>query len=114
MFMYENECDLLSIPVLSNISPSNTPHFFTHIILSLGCYKTEMDALCHPNFRACLRAVDLIGISEDEPSLKRYAEELLSKYIEEQLVEKRRRSHRTKTLFAKGESRSRLKNQKNY
>ena len=86
VFIYDDECDLLPVPVLSNTSPANTPHFMTHIILSLGCYKTEIDALFHPNFRECLRAVDLIGTSEDEPSLKRYAEELSSKYIEEQLV----------------------------
>ena len=86
MLIYDDECDLLPVPVLSNTLPANTPHFLTHIILSLGCYKTEIDALCHPNFRACLHAVNLIGISEDELSLNKYAEELTLKYIEEQLV----------------------------
>ena len=74
MIIYDDECDLLPAPVLSNMSPANAPHFLTRVILSLGCYKTEIDALCHPNFCVCLSSVKLIGTSEDESSLKKYAE----------------------------------------
>ena len=51
----------LPIPVLSNTSPTNAAQFLTHIILSLGKYETEIDALTHLTSRGCLRAVGLIG-----------------------------------------------------
>ena len=86
LFIYVDECDLLSVPILSNTSPLNTPHFLIHVILSLGRYKKEIDALCYPNFRACLRAVNIIGILDNEPSLKKYSEDLSQKYIEEQFI----------------------------
>ena len=85
-FIYEDENDLLPIPVLSNTSPVNSIQFLIHIILSLGSYKTEIDALCHANFRQCLRAVKLIGTSDDFETLKRDSEQLTTKFINEQLV----------------------------
>ena len=44
-FFYKDETDLLPVPVISGTSPANAQQFLTHIILSLGKYQTEMDAL---------------------------------------------------------------------
>ena len=50
-FIYKSDEDnLLPIPVLSTTSPENPIHFLLHIILSLGDYDTERDALTHPSF----------------------------------------------------------------
>ena len=46
-FIYEGNNEILPVPVVSNTSPSNTLHFLTRIILSLGYYETEIDALSH-------------------------------------------------------------------
>lgn len=85
-FFYEDELDLLPVPVVSQSSPENAQRFLTHIILSLGEYETEMNALTHPTFRDSLRSVGLIGDSVDEHSLRVYARKLTCRYIEEQLV----------------------------
>ena len=50
-FIYEDESEILPIPVLSTTSPRNTLHFLIHIILSMGNYTTEIDSLCHLSFR---------------------------------------------------------------
>ena len=69
-FIHEDDLDLLPIPVLSNTNPENTIHFLIHIILSMGQYKTEMDALCHASFRDCLREVKLIGTATENVLLQ--------------------------------------------
>lgn len=76
----------LPIPVASDVRPDNAHQFLTHIILSLGKYDTEIDALSHPNTRDCLRAVGLIGNSSDADQLRQYSNNLTRLYIEEQLV----------------------------
>ena len=67
-------CDVgtgnLPIPVLSNTSPTNVTQFLTHVILSLGKYDTEIDALTHRTSRGCLKAVGLIGDRSDADSLQ--------------------------------------------
>ena len=85
-FFYQDDTEILPVPVVSNISPKNTQHFLTHIILSLGHYETEIDALCHASFRECLQSVKLIGSDTDEDSRKMDSKQLLLKYIQEQLV----------------------------
>ena len=80
------EENLLPIPVLSMISPENPIHFLIHIILSMGKYDTEIDALTHPSFRDCFKEVQLIGEDEDEYSLKQYVNDLTKSYIESQVV----------------------------
>ena len=60
----------LPIPVPSDVRPENAHQFITHIILSLGKYDTEIDALSHSNTRECLRAVGLIGSSNGANCLK--------------------------------------------
>ena len=54
IFISKSNGNLLPIPVLSDISPHNTIHFLIHVILSIGSYETEIDALNHPSFRSCL------------------------------------------------------------
>ena len=72
--------------MVSSTSPSNAQYFLIHIILSLGKYETEIDALLHPFMRDCLREVKFIGTSTDEDSLRRYSSILTHKYICEQVV----------------------------
>ena len=76
----------LPIPVLSNTSPTNVTQFLTHVILSLGKYDTEIDALTHRTSRGCLKAVGLIGDQSDADSLQQYSNMLTKRYIEEQVV----------------------------
>ena len=83
---HEDKANLVPIDVPSGISPANAQQFLIHIILSLGRYKTEMDAMTHPTIRDSLRAVGLIGDESDEESLMKYLAQLTHKYIEEQLV----------------------------
>ena len=83
---HEDDDSMLPIPLLSNTSPENFIHFLIHIILSLGQYNTEIDALSHASFKECLRAVNLIGDNDDEQSLKQYVKNLMRQYIESQVV----------------------------
>ena len=85
-FFHDDNATILPIQVLSNTSPSNAHNFLIHIILSLGKYDTEIDALTHQSIRKCLQHVALIGENEDEESLKEYSRKLTRRYIEEQLV----------------------------
>ena len=71
-FIHIDQSNLLPIPVLSNTSPSNSIHFMIHIILSEGHFETEIDAMIHPLFRDCLRAVGSIWSDTDQESLKTY------------------------------------------
>ena len=87
IFIYKSDEDnLLPIPVLSTTSPENPIHFLLHVILSLGNYDTERDALTHPSFRDSLRAVKFIGDNNDEESLKQYVKDITKLYIESQIV----------------------------
>ena len=76
----------MPVPVLSDTSLHNSVHFLIHIILSLGRYNTEIDALNHPSFWTCLQSVDLIGNNTDTESLVHYVNVLTKKYIVSQLV----------------------------
>ena len=58
-FLMQEEKDLLPVPVMSNTSPENSVHFLVHVILSMGQYNTEIDALCQSSFRVCLQNVNL-------------------------------------------------------
>ena len=85
-FIFNDKGMLLPVPVLSNSSPSNAHNFLIHIILSLGEYDTEIDALTQQTMRKCLQHVGLIGEEGEEDSLRMYSGRLSRKYIEEQLV----------------------------
>ena len=75
-YVYNDNTDNLPVPVVSGISPENAQQFLTHIILSLGKYNTEIDALTHPTIRDSLREVGLIGHEIDLESLKMYSAQL--------------------------------------
>ena len=44
---FSEKNDHLPIVVTTNSTPFNIHHFVTHIVLSLGKYDTEVDALTH-------------------------------------------------------------------
>ena len=99
-FIYKSDEDnLLPIPVLSTTSPENPINFLLHIILSLGNYDTELDALTHPSFRDSLRSVKLIGENNDEESLRQYIREITKLYIESQIVYYPNSMKRTETYI---------------
>ena len=85
-FIHDDGLDLLPIPVMTNVNPSNTHLFFVHVILSLGKYVTEMDVLKNASPRVCLQKARLIGMEENDESRQQYANDLLRKYILEQVV----------------------------
>ena len=81
-----DEEDLLPIPVISPISPENPIQFLIHIILTMGNYQTEIDAMNHPSFRDCFQKVRLIGDNDDEESLQQYVKDITRLYIASQVV----------------------------
>ena len=85
-FLHEQLTTQLPIPVLSNVSPRNPMQFVLHILLSLGRFATEVDISVHPSLRESFRMAHLIGPNTDEASLTIYSNNLLRKYILEQLV----------------------------
>ena len=77
--------DHLPIPVFSYITPTMTTSFVLHIMLSMGCFDTEIDLCMHQSLRECLRYCKLIGTDDDEVSLLEYTKVLTRRYIEEQV-----------------------------
>ena len=82
---YTNESDLLPVPVFSYIKPTLSVQFIYHIMLSMGCFATEIDLIMHLSLRESLRYAKLIGPSNDPSDLQDYSNKLLYHYIEEQL-----------------------------
>ena len=76
----------LPIPVTTNSTPFNPHHFLTHVVLSLGKYDTEVDALSHRSYRESFRASGLIGNSDELEDLRRYSRRLTRRYVLEQVV----------------------------
>ena len=76
----------LPIPVTTNSTPFNPHHFLTHVVLSLGKYDTEIDALTHGSYRESFRASGLIGNSDKLPDLQEYSRRLTRRYVLEQVV----------------------------
>ena len=60
-FFHDDELDLLPIPVMTNVNPSNTHSFFIHIVLLLGKYATEIDVLRNTTPRECFEKAKLVG-----------------------------------------------------
>ena len=44
--------------------------FLLHIMLSLGCFDTEVDITLHSSLHECLKYCGDIGPNEDEQALK--------------------------------------------
>ena len=76
----------LPIPVPSNSDPHNRHQFLTLLILLLGKYDTEVDALTHGSFWNALRSTNLIGGRDDVELLKDHSRKLTRLYVEEQVV----------------------------
>ena len=87
-FIHDHDDSIESLPILvpSNSRPNNAHHFIIHIVLSLGRYDTEVDALTHSTIRKCFQKTGLIGDATDTDSLKEYSNKLTRRYIELQLV----------------------------
>ena len=75
----------LPIPVFSYIKPTTGFQFIHHILLSMGCYDTEIDLTLQPSLREAFRYAMLIGPSNEHSDLERYSNQLLYRWIEEQL-----------------------------
>ena len=76
----------LPIPVYSYIKPTMGSRFILHIMLSMGRYDTEYDLNLHRSLRESLRHCELIGDSNEPDELEKYSDQLLCRYIVEQLV----------------------------
>jgi hypothetical protein len=83
---YLNPNPNLPIPVPSDVRPTNAHQFLTHIVLSLGKYDTEIDALTNSTSRECFLKAGLIGNATDSESLQHYSNQLTRQYIVEQVV----------------------------
>ena len=81
----ENRKSHLPIPVFSFMRPTNGIQFLNHILLSMGEFSTEIELMTHQSIRDCFRYAKMIGDGEGEVDLQVYSNELLVKYIKEQL-----------------------------
>ena len=77
----------LQVPVPSQITPQNAHQFILHILLKYGRFETEVDLTTHPSVRDSFRYAKLIGNNTDEQSLIAYSNNLLHKYIVEEVFE---------------------------
>ena len=84
--LYDDDQRHIPVPVFSYMKPTIGPRFLLHIMLSMGEFETELDFILHPTIRDSLRYVNLIGPNNDEESLQEYSNQLLYKFIVEQLV----------------------------
>jgi hypothetical protein len=75
----------LPIPVYSYIKPTMGTQFILHLLLSMGHFNTEIDLTLKENLRESFRCANLIGPLNDDDSLQQYSNELLKKFIKEQL-----------------------------
>ena len=82
----DSDEDHLPIPVYSSIKPSMAPEFILSTLLSLGRFSTERELLLHDKLSKCFRHAKLIGMEEDEESLKQYSNQVMYKYISTQLL----------------------------
>ena len=89
-YMSELLCDdsnkHLPVPLYSFTRPSIGEKFILHILLSLGHYSTEWDLLHHRTLRESFRYAKLIRESDDENDLRHDINNIMTKFIVEQLV----------------------------
>ena len=78
-------CAHLPIPVFSHIKPTTGFQFIHHILLSMGCFDTEVDLILHPSLREAFRYAKLIGPPNERNNLENYSKKLLYRWIKEQL-----------------------------
>lgn len=75
----------LLIPVCSYIKLKTWYQFIYHVLLSIGYFSTEVDLVLHQNLIEAFRYAKLIGLSKNPDDLQTYSNQLLYKWIEEQL-----------------------------
>ena len=75
----------LLIPVFSYIKPTTGYQFIHHVLLSMGCFSTEVDLILHQNLREAFRYAKLISPSKDPDNLQMYSNQLLYRWITEKL-----------------------------
>ena len=85
-FILDSKMKHLPIPVYSYIKPTMGTQFILHLLLSMGHFATEIDLTLHENLREAFRYAKLIGTQNDIESLQEYSNNLLRRFIEEQLV----------------------------
>ena len=85
-FIHDDNGAPLPIISFSPVNPLHVNQWLIHLLLSMGEYICERDAFDHASMRACFRATNLIGAEEDEDSLRRYVDVLITRYILEQVV----------------------------
>jgi predicted GIY-YIG superfamily endonuclease len=77
--------DHLPIPVFSYIRPNNAVQFLNHILISMGRFSTEIDLMTHGSIKKSFQHAKLIGNEDTEDKLVEYSNDLLKKYITEQV-----------------------------
>ena len=82
----EDEKSNLHVPVYTYIKPQMGHQFILHILLSLGRFETELNLILHSNLQDSLQHAKLIGRKNDEASFQLYSNQLLEKFIKEQLI----------------------------
>ena len=74
----------LPIPVHSCVKPANATKFLFHILLSMGCFETELDLLGFPTIRESFVYAGLIDDDSDQ-SIRDSVTWLIRRYVIEQL-----------------------------
>ena len=77
--------DHLPVPVFSFIKPTTGLQFAHNMLLSMGCFETEIDLIMHSTIREALRHAKLIGPSDAPDDLQIRSNKLLCSWIEDQL-----------------------------
>ena len=78
--------DLLLIPVFSYTRPTMGYQFVLHLLLSMGEFDTEIDLTLHTSLREAFVYSKVIELSTEENNLILYSNEMLHKFVVEQLV----------------------------
>ena len=84
--IYEYPAEHLPVPVYLFINPTMNTRIILHLLFSMGHYATEYDLILHPALRETFRYANLIGVEDEEESLKKYCNVLVVKYIKGKLV----------------------------
>jgi predicted GIY-YIG superfamily endonuclease len=83
--IYDDEKEHLPVVVFSYVLPSNGIQFLNHILLSMGRFSTEIDLMTHSSIKECFCHAKLIGNSDEIEDLRQYSNDLLVKYIKDQI-----------------------------
>ena len=82
----EDSSLLLPIPVFSSIRPRTYHHFAWHMLLSFGCFETELDIRMCSSIRNAFMYCKLIGTKTDNESLEKYLNQLVCRYFNDEVA----------------------------